>query len=258
MHLTYTLVGGATNVIDYAGLRILVDPTFDAPKTYHHDGVELVRTTTPAIAASDIGAVDLVLITHDHHIDHLDAAGRAVALAVATVVTTTDGAGRLGGEVNGLAEFESMQVPLPGGGAMTITGLPAQHGPEPLCQVMGQVLGFLLEAPGAPTVYLTGDNYSLDVSKEVAARIAPVDVVVMYGGGACFDGVNDGEMITMPNDGMVEVARLVEAKRIVPCHTEGWRHFTEGADSMQAAFEAAGLGDRFLPVRPGETISVTV
>ena len=182
MHLTYTLVGGATAVIDYAGLRILVDPTFDPPQTYDHDGVALVKTQWPAIAASDIGAVDLVLITHDHHIDHLDVCGKRMALEAPTVVTTTDGAGRLGGGVTGLADFESMQVPLPDGGTMTITGLPAQHGPEPLCQEMGQVLGFLLEAPEAPRVYLTGDNADRQPAR---ARSCWVAMVVIRSSACC-------------------------------------------------------------------------
>ncbi|GAB7006496.1 hypothetical protein JCM18899A_39690 [Nocardioides sp. AN3] len=80
----------------------------------------------------------------------------------------------------------------------------------------------------------------------------------MYGDGARFADVLDGEMITMSNEGMVEVARLVGAKKVVPWHTEGWRHFTEGTDSMQAAFEADGLGDLFTPVRAGETLILEV
>ena len=258
VHLTYTLVGGATAVIDYAGLRILVDPTFDPPQTFDHDGIALVKTQPPAIEASEIGAVDLVLITHDHHVDHLDESGKRLASDAPMVVTTTDGASRLGGGVKGLADFESMKVSLPDGGELTITGLPAQHGPEPLCQAMGQVLGFLLEAPDAPRVYFTGDNYSLDVSKKIATRIAPVDVVVMYGGGARFAEVIDGEMITMPNEGMLEVTRLVGAKRVLPCHTEGWGHFTEDTDCLRAAFEADGLGELFTTVRAGETVTVSV
>ncbi|MEU0266764.1 MBL fold metallo-hydrolase [Nocardioides sp. NPDC006303] len=256
MTFTYTLVGGATAVAELAGLRILIDPTFDPPQTYDVDGIDLVKTRGPAVAAEDIGPIDAVLVTHDHHHDHLDTLGRQVALAAGKVITTADGAKRLGPEVIGLADFESTTLPLPGGGVMTITGLPAQHGPAPLCEELAPVLGFLLEAPNAPKVYLTGDNYSLEVAEKIAAHIAPVDIVVMFGGGARFAEILDSTMITMSNEGMVKVARLVDAKHVVPCHTEGWRHFTEGADSMQAAFEADGLGGLFVPVAPGETITI--
>ncbi|MBC3194886.1 MBL fold metallo-hydrolase [Pseudonocardia sp. C8] len=258
MSVTYTLVGGATAIVEIAGIRILVDPTFDPLRTYDLDGIDLVKTKEPAIPADEIGAIDAVLITHDHHQDHLDELGKEIALGVRTVVTTTAGAGRLGSGVIGLAPYETTQVPLPDGDVMSITGLPAQHGPAPFCDVAGPVLGFLLEAPGAPKVYLTGDNYSLEVAKEIADRIAPVDIVVMFGGGARFAEIMDGEMITMPNEGMVEVVRLVGARRVVPCHTEGWRHFTEGAELLHQALQAEGLGDRFIPVQPGETVTVEV
>ena len=51
----------------------------------------------PAIAAADIGPIDAVLLTHDHHADNLDDAGRALLPSAGAVVTTAPGARRLGG-----------------------------------------------------------------------------------------------------------------------------------------------------------------
>ncbi len=56
--LTVRLVGGPTAVLDYAGLRLLTDPTFDPPG--EHEG-GLTKLTGPAVAADDVGAVDAVL-----------------------------------------------------------------------------------------------------------------------------------------------------------------------------------------------------
>ena len=37
----------------------------------------------------DIGSVDVVLLTHDHHADNLDASGRALLPAARVVITTS-------------------------------------------------------------------------------------------------------------------------------------------------------------------------
>ncbi len=47
---------------------------------------------------------------------------------------------------------------------------------------MGQVIGFLLHAPGAPSVYVSGDNASLEVVRAIAERFAPIGVAVLFAG----------------------------------------------------------------------------
>ena len=45
-------------------------------------------------------------------------------------------------------------------------------------------------------------------------------------------------------------ARALDARRVVPVHSEGWLHFTEGPGTVHRAFAEAGLGDRLtvLPI----------
>ena len=44
--LTVTLVGGPTALLEYGGLRLLTDPTFDdAPRTYGRDGAPSLQKT---------------------------------------------------------------------------------------------------------------------------------------------------------------------------------------------------------------------
>src|ERR1700687_3414369 len=86
------VVGGPTTVLDLGGLRIVSDPTFDAPGPHGY----LTKTAGPAVAEDQLGPVDLVLVSHDNHPDNLDDRGRALALAAPLVLTTRGGAGRLG------------------------------------------------------------------------------------------------------------------------------------------------------------------
>jgi L-ascorbate metabolism protein UlaG (beta-lactamase superfamily) len=54
----------------------------------------------------------------------------------------------------------------------------------------------------------------------------------------------------------VEAARVLGARAIVPVHFDGWAHFTQGADDLRAAFDAAGLGDVLVVPEPGDTVQV--
>ncbi len=96
--ITFTHIGGPTTLIEVEGWRILTDPTFDAPgRTYKFGwGTSSRKTTGPAIPASEIGPIDAVLLTHEHHADNLDDAGRELLPGVDVVLTTTSGARRLG------------------------------------------------------------------------------------------------------------------------------------------------------------------
>lgn len=53
------------------------------------------------VSIDDLGPIDAVLLTHDHHADNLDDLGRALLPAAGVVVTTTSGARRLGGATRG-------------------------------------------------------------------------------------------------------------------------------------------------------------
>src|SRR5207237_633467 len=53
-----------------------------------------------------------------------------------------------------------------------------------------------------------------------------------------------------------EAARILDARHVVPLHFEGWGHFTQGADTLRKAFDAAGLGDRLALIEPGGSFAV--
>jgi hypothetical protein len=73
-NIKLTLIGGPTVLIEYDGLRILTDPTFDPPGQYQgsHSAVRHVKTAGPALSAEHVGKLDAILLSHDHHFDNLD------------------------------------------------------------------------------------------------------------------------------------------------------------------------------------------
>lgn len=64
-----TYIGGPTVLLEWHGLRILTDPTFDPAGTvYELPGYTLRKTRAPAISAAQLGAIDAALLSHDHHL----------------------------------------------------------------------------------------------------------------------------------------------------------------------------------------------
>ncbi len=239
--------GGPTALFEYGGLRFLVDPTFDAPGDYQTPGGPLVKTAPSTASPTELGRIDVVLLSHDEHPDNLDASGRALLADIPLTLTTPGGGQRLGGGARGLADWESVELDRPDGGTVTVTGVPAIHGPGPRELVepfLGQVVGFVLTGEGLPTVYVSGDNASLALVKEIAARFAPVDTAILFAGAPRIPVVFDGAPIVLDSAQAAEAAKILGARRVVPVHYDSWAHFTEGRDELVAAFTAAGLADR--------------
>ena len=238
------VLGGPTTLIEYGGLRFLTDPTFDAPGEYPLGGGRSLTKTAPSSAdPADLGPVDAVLLSHDQHPDNLDASGRALLADVPLVLTTRSAAGRLGGATQGLAPWDAVDLPRPGGGTVTVTATPARHGPEGCEPVTGEVVGFVLTAADLPTVHVSGDNASLDVVRDIAGRVGPVDTAVLFAG-AARTALFDGSLLTVDGAGAAEAATILGARRVVPAHCDSWAHFSESRDDVVAAFTTAGIADR--------------
>jgi L-ascorbate metabolism protein UlaG (beta-lactamase superfamily) len=224
--LTVTAIGGPTLVLDIAGLRLVTDPTFDPPGDHPIGARVLTKTAPPALPAAQVGPLAAVLLSHDQHPDNLDHAGRELLRTAPVTLTTAAAAQRLGGTSRALPPWTSVDLARPDGAALRVTGVPAQHGPDGTEHLTGPVTGFVLTGPGLPTVYVSGDNASLDVVVEVAARVGPVDVAILFAGGAKTPLLGDA-YLTLGSAMAAEAARLLGAKKVVVVHADGWTHFTE-------------------------------
>ncbi|MET8776253.1 MBL fold metallo-hydrolase [Nocardia sp. NPDC004654] len=241
-------IGGPTIRFRYGGSVWLTDPTFDEPGDYP-GLVTLHKLTGPAVPVEEVGPVDVVLLSHDQHSDNLDTAGRAFLATVDTVLSTTEAATRMNG-VRGLRNWESFRV-----GAVTVTGVPALHGPEGCEPLSGPVTGFVLEAAGEPTIYVSGDNASVDVVAEIAQRFPRIDIALLNVGAANVGRFGDSDL-TLNARTAVRAAKSLGEAVIVPVHAEGWAHFTETLDYLARVFGYAGLADRLRVPVTGEVISV--
>ncbi|WP_370971893.1 MBL fold metallo-hydrolase [Amycolatopsis sp. cg9] len=249
MTLGITLSGGPTALLELGGVRLLTDPTFDAPGDHPVGERVLVKTEESVLTEDAVGVVDAVLLSHDQHPDNLDDRGRAYLATVPLTLITPAGAERLGGTAKGLAPWEETRV-----GPLSVTAVPALHGPEGASRLTGDVTGFVLTGDGLPTVYVSGDNASVDLVREIAGRFR-VDIAVLFAG-AARTVFFDGAPLTLTSENAVEAAKVLDAAKVVPLHFRGWQHFSEGPDVLRKAFEAAGLADRLVLLEPGQRADV--
>ena len=244
--MTVTYIGGPTALLEYAGLRILLDPTFDAPQVYPSDGEALTKTRGPGITLDDLGPVDLVLLSHHEHEDNLDTAGAELVSRTPTLSTAKAGID-LGKPVIGLDCWEAHRVE-----DVTVTAAPALHGPPGAERLVGPVIGFLLEAEGEPTVYVSGDNASLELVQQIADRFPDIAVAILFAGAARVPSIDAA--LTLTSTDAARAARILDAQVVVGLHTEDWKHFSETRADLEAAFEGTGL---LLDTPRGVTVEVT-
>jgi L-ascorbate metabolism protein UlaG (beta-lactamase superfamily) len=256
-----THIGGPTALIEIGGWRLLTDPTFDPPgRKYNFGwGTSSRKLAGPAIAAADLGPIDAVLLSHDHHDDNLDDAGRALLPSVGAVVTTVPGAKRLGGNARGLAAWDSTRLEAPGRTPIEITATPCRHGPPLSHPIVGEVVGFALSWDDQEhgVLWISGDTVLYDGVREVADRLE-VDTALVHLGGVRFP-VSGPLRYTMTAAEAVELCGLLKPRTTIPIHYEGWKHFRQGQEAIEAEFAAAPQefrdSVRWLPIGEAVTLS---
>ena len=257
--LTVTHIGGPTMLLQIGGLRLLTDPTFDPPgRRYTFGwGTSSRKLAGPAIAPSAIGPIDAVLLSHDHHDDNLDAAGRALLPSAGAVITTRAGAkrlaGRLGARARGLAPWDTTPLEGDDGTVIEVTATPCRHGPPGSRPIVGEVTGFALRWEGQEhgVLWISGDTVLYEGVREVARRLT-VDIAVLHLGGVRFP-VSGPVRYTMNVAQALELCSELQPRTIVPIHYEGWKHFREGRAAIDDALRRApeDLGARVRWLEPG-------
>lgn len=255
MKSTFNVIylGGPTVILEIGGLRFITDPTLDpSGVTFPAGPVTIEKLSGPAL--TDVGKIDVVLLSHDQHGDNLDTAGRALLETVPKIFSTKDAAGRLGGIVIGMDVWESLSVTTPAGGEIEITATPARHGPTNIEPLAGEVTGFILQVKGEPDncIYLTGDTVFYHGIEEVAKRFKPKYVFIFAG--AAKPGLPFN--LTMGANDAVDTAFAFPDATIIPIHFEGWSHFSESAAMLAGAFGVLGIGNRLKILTPAESVSL--
>jgi L-ascorbate metabolism protein UlaG (beta-lactamase superfamily) len=254
-----TYLDTAMVLIEIAGLRLLTDPVLDPAGTAFQDGpVRLVKISSPPLTAAEIGRIDAVLLSHDQHGDNLDGAGRDLLAGATRTFTTPAAAARLGGTARGMEPWSDVTLAAPDGGTLTVTAVPAQHGPDALLEALGPVTGFVItrSQSGGRPIYISGDTIRFAGTSEIARRFAPLAAAILHMGRAQVEPLGHADL-SLSADAAASLALELDAKLVVPVHYEGWRHFTEAAAKLSRPLRRKAFRIGFAGWRPERALRST-
>lgn len=177
--LRATWLGHSTLYLEVDGARVLIDPVFGSraspvsfagPKRFH----------PPPVTIEQLPAIDVVLISHDHH-DHLDPPSiRALAARRVPFVTSLGVGARL--ERFGIAPERITELDwweehvLPGGG-LSLTATPAQHfSGRSLFDRNSTLWSSWVLTTAARRIFYSGDTGLTDDLREIGRRFGPFDL----------------------------------------------------------------------------------
>ena len=261
MNCRITHIGTATMLLEIGSVRLLTDPVFDPPGGNYHFGygTGATKLTAPSIKAETLGKIDAVLLSHDHHEDNLDRAGRAFLPLAEKVITTTVGARRLGNNAVGLKAWENITIPSNDDGSeVKITAVLARHGSLWSYIVVGATSGFILEWNGQKhgALYITGDTVWFNGIHEIAHRFK-IGTVILHIGKASFP-ITGPIRFTLNAREAVRIIRVIDPHVAIPVHYEGWSHFREPKKKAEEQFSAAELEEIVLWLPLGIPVNIEV
>ncbi len=248
----------ATIIVQYGDHRILVDPMLarkDAlPALRIFDGVRQRNPIVELPLETDkaLESVTHCLITHCQkgHFDHLDRAGkhwlRERQLPVICTPHDAQHLRRRGLNVKPLADHHEQRQPFFGG---TIRTVRCTHGKGMVGLMMEHGVGYLIEMPGEPSLYLAGDTILTPQIREFVTHHQP-QVSVVPAGGATFDV--GGEVIMGVED-VVAFTQLAQG-RVVANHLEAISHCPVQRKELAHAGVCAGVAARLHIPADGETL----
>jgi L-ascorbate metabolism protein UlaG (beta-lactamase superfamily) len=254
-----THIGTATILLQIGSIRLLTDPVFDPPGGRYHFGygTSSQKLTAPTIRAEDIGKIDAILLSHDHHEDNLDRAGRALLPLAREVLTTSAGAKRLGNNAIGLKSWESRTIRADGL-EIKVTAVPARHGSLGSHLIVGETTGFILEWAEQKygALYISGDTVWFNGIHEIAHRFQ-VGTAILHIGKARFP-VTGPIHFTFSAKEAVRAVKALNPRTIVPIHYEGWKHFWESKAEAEKQFAAAAIKERVRWLPLGKPVPIEI
>ncbi|MCE5285237.1 MAG: MBL fold metallo-hydrolase [Pelosinus sp.] len=213
------LLRHATIRVNINGYNLLIDPMLSAQGTMSAVPNSPQPECNPLVELPEnftVANIDAMLLTHIHR-DHLDDEAIRLLpknLPVFCQPTDKEELSNYGFEnvrpVDEKLEWKGIHFFRTGG----------HHGTGEIGKMMGKVSGYVLQAPGEPSLYIIGDTIWCAEVKEALEKYKPM-VSVVFAGAAQF---LQGEPITMTAHDVKEVCSSNLGMKVVAVHMEAFNH----------------------------------
>jgi len=248
-------IRNATFVIETGNNHILVDPMlgkkgFMPPFSFFRFKAKRNPTVDlPNNYQVTLDKVTHCLITHLHP-DHIDSAGKKFLIENnIPVICSIKDVSKLKKEgLNIASSLKYWQKDNFFGG--TILGVPAKHGYGFVASIAGNVIGFHLELPNTPSLYISADTIYTDAVDKVLTELKP-DVTVLASGTAQFDF---GKPLIMNSE---DIIKFVEnsPNKVYANHIESLNHCPMTRQHLKNLLEEYDLSKKVYIPEDGETIA---
>ena len=121
---------------------------------------------------------------------------------------------------------------------ITVTRTEGNHGSGEVLKLMGPVMGFVLRAPGEPTIYWAGDTIWYEPVAQVIAEVQP-DIIVTHSCGAVWSA--EKTLIVMDDKQTVAVCAAAPQATVIAVHMEALDHSTISREQLRVHAEAANI-----------------
>lgn len=262
-------IRNATMKMQYAGMTILMDPMLGAKGSLPgYLSPEKINPTSdlPLPKEEILAGVDALLLSHTHIAegysfddlvsDHMDpVALKSLDKNLPVYLQPFDMAGMKHMGFNHLHPVEK-NVNI---GPISVQRFAGKHTSiDALLPMIGESSGYVISAPGAPTILWTGDTLLIDEVKGAIQKYQP-DVIIVHSGGAWLPIDDKGNKATllMGAEETIEIARLAPAAKIIAIHMEALDHCPVTRDELRALATAGGIDEKRLIIpNNGETIKL--
>ncbi|MCX5780243.1 MAG: MBL fold metallo-hydrolase [Firmicutes bacterium] len=223
------LIRHATVVIEFNGQKLLLDPMLsevgampavpEVSNTANNPVVGLPVDITELLNA------DAILITHTHR-DHFDEVAMSVLPRTTPVFCQPADVEKIAAA--GFTQVQAVEPAVAWQG-INIFRTDGQHGTGKIGQKMGPVSGFVLEAPGELSLYITGDTVWCDAVAAALSQYRP-QVIICFAGAAQF---SVGDPITMTKEEIKKMCQSAPAAKVIVVHLEAWNHCSLSRQVLQ-------------------------
>lgn len=232
------LIRHATLLVEYAGMRLLVDPMLSdagamAPIQNSPQPRPNPLVPLPCSAEEVLDGVQAVLLTHTHR-DHWDDAAIQLVPKDLPLLCQPEDLAKMEAThfLNAAAVHEARNW-----SKICITRTHAQHGTGEIGRAMAPASGYILQSEAEPTLYIAGDSiWCKEVSYEIS-RFKP-EIIVVNAGGARF---LEGDPITMTAEDVIHVCRAAPNAMVIAVHMEAINHCLLTRSELAKATEHVGV-----------------
>jgi L-ascorbate metabolism protein UlaG (beta-lactamase superfamily) len=243
------LIRNATLRLTYHQQVILIDPYF-APKhtlPSYADKSPNPLIDLPLPAAEIIKGVQAIIVSH-LHTDHFDSvAKQRLPKDLPLFCQPGDDAAIREAGFQDVRVIEEQVI----WNGIRLTRIDGQHGDLETATLMGNVSGFVFQAPGEPTLYWAGDTIWYPPLETMITDQQPA-IIITHSCGATWEG---SAPIVMDAEQTIAVCKFVPNSKVVATHMDALDHATVSRADLRHYAYANGISPAQLLIpSDGETI----